>query len=57
MLADLFPVTERPKPERVAAPRLVAPPPAPHPPRVTEDVVVIRGNLRTVEQVAIGKSE
>lgn len=59
MLTDLFPSTERPPPERerVYAPRPAAAPPAPHPPRITEDVVVIRGNLRTVEQVAIGKSE
>jgi pilus assembly protein CpaB len=59
VLADLFPTTaERPKPEIAAAPRRAAPPPpAAHLARVTEDVVVIRGNLRTVEQVAIGKSE
>ena len=58
MLSDLFPTAELPKPERVAAaPRPAAPPPAVHLARVTDDVVVIRGNTRTVEQVAIGKSE
>ena len=59
MLTDLFPTTaERPRPEIAAAPRRAAPPPpAARLARVTEDVVVIRGNLRTVEQVGIGKSE
>jgi pilus assembly protein CpaB len=57
-LADLYQTGGAPKPARVAP--LQKPtathPPAP-PPRLTEDVVVIRGNQKTVEQVAIGKSE
>ena len=57
-LAELYGTAGAPKPERVVAPPrpIAMPPPAP-PPRVTEDVVVIRGNQKTVEQVAIRKSE
>ena len=57
-LAELYGTARAPKPERVVAPPrpIATPPPAP-PPRVTEDVVVIRGNQKTVEQVAIRKSE
>jgi pilus assembly protein CpaB len=47
------------KPAVSARPRVVRaeppPPPAAPPPPVTEDVVVIRGNTKTVEQVAIRK--
>lgn len=60
MLAELYqtgaakPAGEPPKPR----PRPVIAPPVPvPPPRTTEEVIVIRGNQKTVEQVAIRKPE
>ncbi len=44
-----------PAPAPAAAPAPVAAAPPPPPPPTTEEVVVIRGNQKTVEQVAIRK--
>jgi pilus assembly protein CpaB len=60
-LADLYGSSGTLKPERVGQPpraRAAPPPPAAPPlPPATEEITVIRGNLKTVEQVAIKKSE
>jgi pilus assembly protein CpaB len=59
MLAELYrTAAAEPRVEtRKPRPRPVVAPPAPPPPRTTEDIVVIRGNKKTVEQVAIRKPE
>lgn len=58
-LEELYQTAAAPKPARVAPPSrpIAAPAPEAPPPRLTEDVMVIRGNLKTVEQVAIRKSK
>lgn len=61
-LEELYRPAGQPKPQVEAPPRVrsqaVAPPPPPPPPPPTsEDIVVIRGNLRTVEQVAVRTSK
>lgn len=59
VLAELY-RTASTKPARRAPeprPRPVSAPPPPPPPSVTEEIVIIRGNQKTVEQVAIKKPE
>ncbi|MGC9970371.1 MAG: Flp pilus assembly protein CpaB [Bryobacteraceae bacterium] len=58
-LEELYHVAGAARREPVAALRRPAPPrpAAPLPPPVTEDITVIRGNQKTVEQVAIKKLE
>lgn len=59
--AELYGVRGQPPPpavvKRAAPPKPVAPAAPPPPPRLTDEIVVIRGNQRTVEVVGVKKLE